>query len=1137
MLYLKSIMLDKFKSFRRTELLFSRGFTCVVGPNGSGKSVIFDALMFGLGEPSLQTLRVDRLEELINRNIKRKRDEPTVAHLRMDFEGEGKAVTVVKSIRSDGKTAYRLNDKAMTRKEVVEFLSSEGVRADDTTTIAQGEINTYATLNSRQRRELIDTAAGISQFEGKKQEALKELDKVDNKINEAKVALNERQGFLDGLEKEKEAAESYMKMNSRMKNLRYSVLVARKDLLKSSNDAYTKELAILDSKKNESSFKLNEFKTKRDQLAEERQQLTKELNKINSASGETASKVENLTRELAKLEVEIPSIQKSIDDNKLFISQSESGLSAANDKIKANNQAIDKLNRGIAAAEAELAKLGGVPEEGVDYDKELKDAGILAEESENRMIDIQGYISKLQADLSSASSKRADLESMYESLERNSELITERKKSKEAEISSVKQAITDMISTIARLDQENSKIKKRLYAIDGEMLTFIEQRAILQQREGNLSAKISEKFSDKDGFYGKASGLCHYDSKNACAVEVAASGRFEYFIVDSIAVASKIIDYLKKGNLGRATFIPISDLKSETQAPSEKGIVPVIDVVKFEGKFAKVFSYIFSNTYLIPDANDAKKYGIGKHRYVTLEGELIEQSGTVSGGSSRRVSLASIENKIRLLETEKEKARKESDIAEVSLHDAEKEKALLDMQVENLSSELKKAVEEFTSAIRQQSDIASQIKKKSEEEAKIGTEILNKDKEKLDVVTALNRSKQVQASIYSKVSAVSRSFSKAGKYKQEREKADRLRHESEENKISKASLDTEAQMLGKKASELSSDIDQRHRQMKELKSQLQDKELRKEVLLKSRGDIEKEMKNKNESSRQLYDRLTAIDEEVGRLSMEIGKLDSDAANFDRQINDLRIKMSQTGTRLNDITAELSTSQPGLDLVNGSPEEMDAEANIIALKINDLGNINLKAPEVYEEKKKFAEEAQSRVSTLQAEKEAVLRMMEEIDSKKLQTFMDMLNQVNKNFAKLYEYVFPGKVAIMLEDESDPLNSGIFIHMNDGKSDIPLKSLSGGQKSMIALMMLFSIHLCKKSSLYLFDEVDAALDSENAKLLSKLIKQMSETAQFIVISHNNSLIVNADAAIGITMDEAKESRAIGLEISSTAMSKQQ
>jgi chromosome segregation protein len=163
------------------------------------------------------------------------------------------------------------------------------------------------------------------------------------------------------------------------------------------------------------------------------------------------------------------------------------------------------------------------------------------------------------------------------------------------------------------------------------------------------------------------------------------------------------------------------------------------------------------------------------------------------------------------------------------------------------------------------------------------------------------------------------------------------------------------------------------------------------------------------------------------------------------------------------------------------------------------------------------------------------MMEEIDSKKLQTFMDMLNQVNKNFGKLYNYVFPGKASIVLEDDADPLNSGIDIRANDGKTNMPIKGLSGGQQSMIALMLLLSIHMCKKSSIYLFDEVDAALDSDNAKKLSKLIKQMSTDAQYIVISHNSSLIVNADAAIGVAMDETKESKAIGLEISSIIKSK--
>ena len=347
-------------------------------------------------------------------------------------------------------------------------------------------------------------------------------------------------------------------------------------------------------------------------------------------------------------------------------------------------------------------------------------------------------------------------------------------------------------------------------------------------------------------------------------------------------------------------------------------------------------------------------------------------------------------------------------------------------------------------------------------------------------------------------------------------------------------------MLEQKSSDISYSISERKKQIKELKSQLDEKELRKEVLTKSKEDIERELSGKGASSRKLIERQNAINTEMNRLSMEMGKLDSEITNFERMINDLRLKKATAETRLNDITAELSTSAyqaQGLELLKGKPEEMDSEANILKSKIDEMGNVNLKAPEVYEAMKAQTEEAISKVTTLQTEKDAVLGMIEQIDSKKLQTFMDMLNQVNKNFARLYNFVFPGKATIMLENETDPLNSGIYMKLNDGKSDIPLKSLSGGQKSMVALMLLFSIHLCKKSSLYLFDEVDAALDPDNAKILSKLIKQMSDVAQFIVISHNNSLIVNADTAIGVAMDDKKESKAIGLEIGSMLKGKQQ
>ncbi len=400
----------------------------------------------------------------------------------------------------------------------------------------------------------------------------------------------------------------------------------------------------------------------------------------------------------------------------------------------------------------------------------------------------------------------------------------------------------------------------------------------------------------------------------------------------------------------------------------------------------------------------------------------------------------------------------------------------------------------------------------------------------------MNSRKQARKAIYDRVAAASKGFSKSGKYKENKEKSDKLRKEVEASKMNVASLDTEAQMLGKKSDEITALIAERHKQTKEFKSQLSDKELRREVLQRSRGDIEKEMKSKSESNVKLYDRLKAIDDESDKLSTEVGKLEAEISNFDRQLNDFNVKIGQAEMRINDITAELSTYQSGLEFVKEKPEVMETEVAILSSKITDLGAVNLKAPEVYEERKKLTEEAKSRIGTLQTEKDAVLRMMEEIDSKKLQTFMDMFNQVNKNFSKLYPLVFTGKASVELENEADPLNCGIAIRANDGKSNISIKGLSGGQQSMIALMLLLSIHMCKKSSIYLFDEVDAALDPENAKKLSKLIKQMSIDAQYIVISHNNSLIVNADAAIGVTMDENRESRAVGLEIGSLINNKQ-
>lgn len=1129
MLYLKSITLDKFKSFKHAELLMSKGFTCVVGPNGSGKSVIFDALSVALGEPSPSQLRVSALGQLINNTVKPKSGDFAKAHIKLEFEGD-QPVTVTKVIRSDSKTLYKLNGKTMSRREVIEFFSKNNVHVNDTTTIAQGEIDGISKLNSRQRRELIDVAAGIKEFEYKKNEAMKELDKVDQKISEANVMLNERQGFLKELEKEKEAAEAYTKMSQRIRLLRYSVLVSRQADLKAAFDASTKEMSILDSRKMGLSAKRAEIGAKRDQLNHEAQQLQGDFNRMNSTSGETRAKLENLSNELAKLEVEIPNISKSIDEFSSFIEQSNATLKESAEKIKSNNAVIAELNRSISKLDAEIAKLGAIPE-GLDFDSEIENFEALISADENHLVDVQNYISRLQADSSIMQSKKAEAQKLLAELKEKKQELAKAKDEKSKAMAEAKTRAKHTEARIGELDEQCANFSRSIEQSDTEILGLRQQKwSYSQSRDANMSAKISERFKQSDGFYGKAAGLCSYESRYATAVEVAASNRFEYFVVDSISTASSIIEYLKKNGLGRATFIPMNELGSERQDGKAEGIEPVLNLVSYDKKFARVFGYIFSNTYLINNPNEAKKHGIGRHRYVTLEGELIEQSGIISGGSQRnRMSLAAIENRLKAITEENENMKSALHAASNAMSNESKEYALIRMQLETLEAAVGENSNSMIDTERKMSSASEAIVDFDKELAKISREIEAKDREKLDAVSSLNKNRDARKAAHDRFVEATKGASNSKKLKAEREKIDGIRKESEASKIKKAELQKEIQLLEEKCATLSMSVQERGAQLKEARESLKDKDVRKEVLHKSKSDIEIEISSKSESTKKVIARIQSISEEANRLSSDFGKYDADINNLERQIGDIRLKRGTSETRLSDITAELKAYDSGMTALNVQLAEMEAEVSILTSKINELGSVNLKAPEIYEEKKRTVEDAASRVSTLHTEKDAVLRMIEEIDSKKLQTFMDMLNEVNKNFMRLYNYIYPGKASIVLENDKDPLNSGIHIRISEGKTEKQFMSMSGGERAIISLMLLFSIHMGKKSSLYIFDEVDAALDKENAKKLSLLIKEMSKEAQFIVISHNDSLIVNSDTAIGVVKTEG-ESRAYGVDIAS-------
>ncbi|MEM3839429.1 MAG: chromosome segregation SMC family protein, partial [Candidatus Micrarchaeaceae archaeon] len=801
MLYLKSLTIDKFKSFKHAEILISKGFTCIVGPNGSGKSNICDALLFGLGEGSTNRLRATKLEELINFGVKRKRSEVAKAYVKLEFSGDQDYV-IVRTVRSDGKTQYTLNGKQVVRQEVLEVLASNGMRAAETNTITQGEINRIISMNPRERRELIDIASGIKEFEAKKADALRELEKVSQRISETQGALNEKVSFLRELEKEKEAAEKFSEYSAKLKSLRYSILVARKEILKRALDNYTKDLAILDSEKNAAELKRSEIAKKLSDFDTEREALTHEITSSNTTMAEINSRRDSINRELASLEAELSGHRSLLMEIGSFTEESDKELARINDTLQSGTKSIEEMQERLSELEKEAGAAVATESIG-NKEKEIEELSKVVQKLEKKVSDSKAIIIKYEAE---GDSLAESIKGLEKALEDGKAALKEKEKSLESlkELNkSLGESARKAAESAKKSEAERQRLKKEIEELDEKIIALKEQKSYISSKGNSISERIGRQFSEPDGFYGQASSLCSYDPQNAIAIETAAGARFDFFVTDSISTADRIIEYLKKNELGRATFIPIKELRVESAVHEEKGLKPVLDLVKYDKKFDKIFRYIFSNTYIISKAEDAERYGIGVHRYVTPDGELIEHSGTISGGySKRKVSLSAIENQLKDATALKARLAESMAKAEENAFNERKAAAAAEMKLDSNSKELARLESELASERKALSGITSRI---SESKERLS---LLKESSSAESVSASSAEKELAAAqarlmrIYNEAVEATKDLAAHGMSKPARERLEKARADAEGIRIKIAEIRKEAQMLESRKQEL-----------------------------------------------------------------------------------------------------------------------------------------------------------------------------------------------------------------------------------------------------------------------------------------------------------------------------------------------
>ena len=1136
MLRLKSLTISKFRSFKHAELHFSKGFTCVVGPNGSGKSSICYSLMFGLGESSLKRLDGARmLADLINNKVSYAKGAIPKAYVKIDLEGDEK-YEIIRYARADGKSLYKVNGKKYSKQEVVEILKKHKFDVNDTNTIAQSEINRLANLNPKETRQLIDEASGIKEFEAKKQESMRELEQVTQSVSSALMILHERKGFLEDLKEQKEAAEKYLDMRQRLNSINYSKTLLRLQDAQKSFDKHSSEMAISDAQKQKLLVSMESLTSKISALDAQRQKLSEELMGKSASSSDVTRSLEVTKSELTKIAFEIDNCAKRIDEHRASIVKFEQLCDEITKSMAVNSSSLSDVEKRIGQISPDVSRFesnGKV--DPAEIEDKIKHAQNRLEELQEAFNSINDEIIGLNNDSYATEAKVTEI---IKSIDANKEIEKQERESaakaneKYGELSKI---FDQTRLQIANMESKTSELSAQLSTIDLSLLEYKQKKFEASSRESAIIDKISREFDEKFGFYGSASQLCTYESKYATAIEVSAGARLGYFVVDSISVASKIIDYMKSKDLGRATFIPIKDLSKGVVGPSEdlgSKALPLLSVVKSDARFKNVFEYIFNNTYVVDDISTSKKLGVGRHRYVTLSGELVEQSGVVSGGNLKgRMSLSTINSKLEELEKSKLVSLKEKTALDAQLAAARKEHAHVDMEIEKLKSN---EADHNSSADLMSSHVGKAIKELSAEREKLEklkAKIIERTRARAANEASMRELKDESQRLYGELTELSKRLSRSGMSKAEKERLEKLKVELEELKAKKASLEKENEMKAARAHEIEAEISQLQKEIKKQEKEKSGKEEAKKKLEIDRAELELQISKSTRASEDALKKMRLAELDISTLSAEKGKLLSQIDLLDKDITEHKIHKVSLETRIGDFKAEIATFDSSLQPVQGSIEEMEKEAAILGSKISDLGNVNLKAPEVYDAKMKDVQEANFRVETLNSERDAVMKMIEEIDKKKFDIFMQTFSAVSAHFSEIYKYVSPDNAQLELDNPKDPFNSGLVIRIAGDKSRRGVRQMSGGQKTLLTLMLMFAIHMYKPSSIYIFDEVDAALDKENSKKLSHIIKQLSSQSQFIVVSHNDSLVTEADVAIGVVFDKAKnESKAVGLDISS-------
>ena len=1161
---INKMVMHGFKSFaRRTEMVFEDKFNCVLGPNGSGKSNVLDSLCFVLGKGSAKGLRAEKSSNLIYNGGKTKKASKFGSvsiyfdNKDREFPVDTDEVAITRIIKSSGQSVYKINEENKTRQQVLELLSAANIDPDGYNIILQGDIVRIVEMSPTERRKIIEEIAGISVYEDKKQKTLAELNKVESKLSEADIILKERETNLKELKKERDQALKFKNLKSKVESNKASyvkIQIDKKESEKANYDKLEKELNENISKLQQ---EINEYKEHNKKLQEEIDKINKEVEQRGEKDQvELHKEIENLRVKIGTDESRLQTIKNEIEkihQRKKQLQDEEAELDKKIENIKSEQEELkeykNKKNQDLEYFEkriSEFKEKHKVDDVG-DIEKSIEN---IDAELEQKQQDLQSLREEQQNLFREKDKIELQLNTIEEKIQKVDAVAQENKKQmqelkdKRQEFKKITLDLNKRLNDDSSMAAEIGSLRSKLHEKQDKLARLEAQNNAAQESvQAEESVKQIVKQKNKiPGIFGVVSELGNVNSKYSLALEIAAGSKIKSIVVDTDTTAAQCIRYLKENRLGTAAFVPLNKIKAPAIDPKLKKLTSVngvhdfaVNLVSFDNKLKKAFEYVFGSTLVVDSMDVARRIGIGAVRMVTLEGDIAEGSGVMRGG--HRV------NKRRMSFKQKEATA----------------------EIDSLTEEVQQTQHAMSTLEKRRDENERKISELREQKAQLEGEIIKLEKS-LHVesgVLELNKSQKKEMQerleeVDKRLREVQNSISEANKglamKKSERQQLRNQISQMRDPKIM-AELSTFEEQKSKVKNEIM-DIDNK---IKNNQMQIDNiKKKKKEKYAKIQRQAEKEeegfiseqnelketvssakqsLEEKEEQEKEFYSQFKNLFEKRNKLADEMKQNDEQIAVKTEKMNQQHHKLNNASLESAGIKAKLSSLHEEFGQYKDVEVDTSRNESVIKREINDfekmlenIGNVNLKALEIYEEVEQEYQNLMEKKRLLEEEKKEIHKMMDEIETKKKNVFLQSFEELRKHFKGLFnELSSKGDAELVLENPDSPFEGGVTITVKiTSKKYLDIRSLSGGEKSMTALAFIFSIQEHNPASFYVLDEVDAALDKHNSEKLASLLKKYSNKAQYIIISHNDSIISEANVLYGVSMNEHSISKVVSLQV---------